>query len=121
MHANIRQMKIKNCPDYLFHGNMIINIKDFDSSLLEINKLSFKSVFSLNIYYIKYIPTRSLDHVNVDNDDNNKDFPYLFLDNVGGHNEKNNRNKRLFFTSTERKGALKITEKCGKKLKDNLK
>ena len=114
-------MKIKNCPDYLFNDNMIINNKHFDSSLLEINKFSFKSVFSLNIYYIKYIPTRSLDHVDVDNDDNNKDFPYLFLDNVGGHNEENNRNKCLFFASTEKKGASKITEKCGKKLKRNLK
>ena len=46
MRINIRQMKIKNRPDYLFDDNMIVNIKDFDSSLLEINKLSFKGVFS---------------------------------------------------------------------------
>ena len=46
-------MKIKNRPDYLFNDNMIVNIKDFDSSLLEINKLSFKGAFSLNICYIK--------------------------------------------------------------------
>ena len=37
---NIGQMKIKNCPDYLFSENLIVNIKDFDSNLLEINKLS---------------------------------------------------------------------------------
>ena len=49
MEINIRQMKIKNRPDYLFNDNMIVNIKDFDSSLLEINKLLFKGVFSLNI------------------------------------------------------------------------
>ena len=30
---------------------MIVNIKDFDSSLLEINKLSFKGVFSVIIHY----------------------------------------------------------------------
>ena len=53
MRTNIRQMKIKNHPDYLFDDNMIVNIKDFDSSLLEINKLSFKGAFSLNICYIK--------------------------------------------------------------------
>ena len=51
-------MKIKNCPDYLFNDNTIVNVKDFDSRLLEINKLSFKGVFSLNIYYIKYLPTK---------------------------------------------------------------
>ena len=37
MKINIRQMKIKNRPDYLFNENMIVNVKDFDSSLLEIN------------------------------------------------------------------------------------
>ena len=58
MEINIRQMKIKNCPDYLFNDNTIVNVKDFDSRLLEINKLSFKGVFRLNIYYIKYLPTK---------------------------------------------------------------
>ena len=53
MEINIRQMKIKNHPDYIFNDNMIVNIKDFDSSLLEIYKFSFKGVFSLNIYYKK--------------------------------------------------------------------
>ena len=52
-------MKIKNRPDYLFNGNKIVNVKDFDSSVLKVNK-SFKGVFSVNIYYIKYIPTKSL-------------------------------------------------------------
>ena len=59
MKINIRQMKIKNRPDYLFNGNKIVNVKDFDSSVLKVNK-SFKGVFSVNIYYIKYIPTKSL-------------------------------------------------------------
>ena len=44
MQVNIRQMSIKNGPDYLFNDNMVVNIKDFDPSLLEINKLSFKVV-----------------------------------------------------------------------------
>ena len=48
MEINIRQKEIKKHPDYLFNDNMIVNIKDFDSRLLEINKLSFKSVFSLS-------------------------------------------------------------------------
>ena len=45
-------MKIKNCRDYLFNDNTIVNIKDLHSSLLEINKLSFKGVFSVRIHYI---------------------------------------------------------------------
>ena len=44
MEINIRQMKIKNRPDHLSNDNMTVNVKDFDSSLLEINKLSFNGV-----------------------------------------------------------------------------
>ena len=40
MEIKIRQMKIKNRPDYLFNNNMIVNVKDFDSSLLKTYKLS---------------------------------------------------------------------------------
>ena len=102
MQVNIRQIKIKNRPDYLFNDNMIVNIKDFDSSLLEINKLSFKGVFSLNIYYIKYIPTKSPDHVSINRTDNDEGFVYLFLDDADGHIEKNNGIKYLVFTPTEK-------------------
>ena len=74
MEINIKQMKIKNRPDYLFNDNMIVNIKDFDSSLLEINKLSFKGVFSLNTYYIKYISTKSLNHLSISRTHNDEYF-----------------------------------------------
>ena len=47
MQVNIRQIKIRNHLDYLFN-DMIVNIKDFDSSLLEINKLSFKGFYLLH-------------------------------------------------------------------------
>ena len=50
MEINKRKMKIKNRPDYLFNDNTIVNIKDFDSRLLKIYKLSYSKVFSLNIY-----------------------------------------------------------------------
>ena len=73
MQVKIRQMKIKNRPEYLFNGNMIVNIKDFDSSLLEINKLSFKGVFSVSIHYIKYISTKSSNRVSIDRTDNDED------------------------------------------------
>ena len=42
MEISIRQMKIKNRPNSLFNDDMIVNTKDFDSSLLKICKLSFK-------------------------------------------------------------------------------
>ena len=82
MEINLRQMKIKNCSDYLFSDNLIVNIKDFDSNLLEISKLSFKSVFSVSLHYIKYIPTKSPNRVSVDRTDNDEDFLYLFCDDL---------------------------------------
>ena len=69
---------------------MIVNIKNFDSSPLQINKLSFKSVFSVNIYYIKYIPTKSPNRVSIDRTENGEDFLCLFLGDINGHNEENN-------------------------------
>ena len=85
-----RQMKIKNFPDYVFDDNMIVDIKDFDSSQLEINKLSFKSVFSLNylILYIKSIPTKNTNRVSINRTGNDEDFLYLFLDDADRHIEK---------------------------------
>ena len=47
METNIKQMKIKNRPDYLSNDNMTANVKDFDFGLLEINKLSFNGVLVL--------------------------------------------------------------------------
>ena len=82
MEINLRQMKIKNCSDYLFSDNLIVNIKDFDSNLLEINKLLFKSVFSVSLHYIKYIPTKSPNRVSIDRTDNDEDFLYLFCDDL---------------------------------------
>ena len=90
-------MKIKNRPDYLFNDNLIVNIKDFDSNLLKIYKLSYKRVVSLNIYYIKYITTKALDRVN---DDNN--YLYLFLDDVDRCIKLNDGIKYLVFTPTEK-------------------
>ena len=97
MQVDIKQMKIKNRPDYLFNDIMIVNFKDFDSSLLEISKLSFKGIFSLNIYNIKYIPTKSPSHVSINRNDNDEDFLYLFLDDVDGDTEENNVIKYLVF------------------------
>ena len=44
MEINIRQIKIKNRPDYLFNVNKIDNIKDFDSNLLKMYRFLFKGV-----------------------------------------------------------------------------
>ena len=102
MEISMRQLKIKNRPDYFFNDNMIFNIKEFDSSLLEIKKLSFKGVFSVSIHYIKYIPTKSFNRVIIDRTDNGEDLLYLFLGDLDRYIEKNNGIKYLFFDSTDK-------------------
>ena len=95
-------MKIKNRLDYLFHGNMIVNIKDFDSNLLEINGFSFKGVFSVSIYYGKYVSRKNPNRVKVDRTDCDEDFLYFFLDDVDEFIEENNGTKYLVFTPAEK-------------------
>ena len=52
---NIKQINIKNCT-YCFFDDMI-NIKDFDSNLLKIDKKSYQNI---GIYYIGYITIKKL-------------------------------------------------------------
>ena len=116
MEINIRQMKIKNCPDYLFNDNLIINVKDFDSSLLKIYTLSYNRVFSLNIYYIKYIPPKNLNHMCVNHE---KDFLYLFVDDVDEYIEEND-GIRQTKTTDKSKEALKIFKKLWEETKRQI-
>ena len=52
--GNIKQINIKNCTYYIF--NDMINIKDFKSSLIKIDKKSYKKI---GIYNIGYITTKN--------------------------------------------------------------
>ena len=59
---NIKQINIKN-RTYYFFNDMIIN-KNFDSSLLKIDKKSYNNI---SIYYIGYITMKSIsDYENID-------------------------------------------------------
>ena len=51
MQYNTKQTNIKNRPCYLFNDmiNDAMSIKNFDPRLLEMNKLSFKVAFSVDI------------------------------------------------------------------------
>ena len=54
--GNIKQINIKNCTYWFF--NDVINVINFDSSLLKIDKNSYKNI---DIYYIGYITIEQID------------------------------------------------------------
>ena len=59
--GNIKQIDIKNRTYYFF--NDMINIKEFDSSQLNIDKKLYKNI---GIYYIGYITIKSIrDYENI--------------------------------------------------------
>ena len=57
--GSIEQINIKNRTCYFFDD--VINITNFDSNLLRIDKKSYKNI---DIYYIGYITMKDFDYVN---------------------------------------------------------
>ena len=99
---NIKQINIENWTCYLF--NDMINIKDFDSSLLKISKKSYKNIAIDNIGYITIKKIDNCENINTVNP------LYLMIVEVIGHIEEKTRNKHLVFHSLdENKEVLKNT------------
>ena len=81
----------------------MINTKDFDPSLIEIDKKSYKNI---SIYHIEYITIKSIsDCENI----NSVNSSYLMIGEVDGCIEENNENKYLTFASTNK--SKKVLEK----------
>ena len=89
--GNIKQINIKNRTYYFFDD--MINVKDFNPSLIKIYKKSYKSV---RIYYIGYITMKDSDHIKL----HIVNPLHLIIAEVDGYIEENNRNKYLTFAST---------------------
>ena len=98
--GNIKQININNRTYYFY--NDIINIEEFNSSLLKIDQKWYKEI---DIYYIGYIKIKK----NGDYENTYSLNPlYLIIGKVDGHIEENNGNKYLVFDSTdENKEVLK--------------
>ena len=91
--GKVKQIEIKNRTDYSY--NDIINIEEFNSSLLKIDKKSYKDI---DIYYIGYITIKKIgDCENI----YSVNPLYLIIGKVDGHIEENNGNKYLVFDSAE--------------------
>ena len=85
--GNIKQISIKNRTYYFF--NDVIDIKDFDSSLLKIDKTSDKNIGSYNIGYIAIKKNDDYENIHSVNP------LYLMISEVIGHIEQNSGNKYL--------------------------
>ena len=77
----------------------MINIKDFNLSLIKIDKKSYKNI---GIYYIGYIATKDSDNVKI----NSVNPLYLIIGEVDGCIEENNGNTYLTFASTHKNRKL---------------
>ena len=91
--GNIKQINIKNRTYYFF--NDMINIKDFDSSLLKIDKKSYKSIGIYNLGYITIKKTDDYENIY------RVKLLYLMIGKVIGHIEENSWNKCLAFDSSD--------------------
>ena len=97
--GEVKQINIKNWTYYFY--NDIIDLKDFQPSLLKIDKKSYKT----DIYYIKYIAIKKIDD---DQSIYSVNPLYLHINHASGYVEEKNGNKYLIFDSAnENKEALK--------------
>ena len=84
----LRQVNIKNCPNYFF--NSMTSIKNLDTNLLSINQISFTSTDSV-VYDIEYF--KNLGGVN--------SLCFVFNDEDGCY-ECIDENKYLIFTLADK-------------------
>ena len=78
--GNIKEINIKNHTYYFC--NDIINIEDFDSNLLKIDKKLYKNT---DIYYIGYVTIKSFSDYNSINSVNPL---YFIIDKIDGFTEE---------------------------------
>ena len=97
----IKQIDIQNRTSYFY--NNIIGIKNFDSTLLKIDKKLYKNI---GIYNIGYLAIKKID----DCENAYSVNPlYLIVDHASGYIDEIGMNKYFIFDSTdENKELLKI-------------
>ena len=89
--GSIKQINIKNRTYYFL--NDMINIKNFDSNLLKIDKKSYKNI---DIYCTGYKKSKISDYENI----HSVNPLYLIIGEADGYIEEKNGNEYLIFAST---------------------
>ena len=100
--GNIKEINAKNWTYYLFHDT--INVKDFDSNILKIDKKSYKST---DIYYVWHITIKDFNYVKV----NSVNALYLIIGEVDGCIKEKNGNRYSTLVSTDKNKEVFIKHK----------
>ena len=110
--GKVKQIEIKNRTYYFYN---IINTEEFNSSLLKIDKKSYKDI---DIYYIGYITIKKIgDYENI----YSVNPLYLTNGKADGHIKESNENIYFLILQMKTKKYLKNTLKFGMVLKMKLK
>ena len=88
----VKQIEIKNRTNYFYNG--MINLKDFESNLLKIDKKHYKGI---KIYYIGQIIKKIDDYESI----YCINPLYLVVNHASGYIEQKNGNKYLVVDSTD--------------------
>ena len=105
--GEVKQINIKNRTYYFYVD--IINLKDFKSNLLKIDKKHYKGI---NIYYIGYITIKKIDDYESIYSVNPL---HLSVSHANGYIEEKNGNNYLVFSSVDenKKSLKKYTDVLG--------
>ena len=113
--GEVKQIEIKN-RTYYFYNDMI-NLKNFESNLLKIDKKHYKGI---DIYYIGYITIKKIgDCENI----HSVNPLYLLVNHASGYIEEKNGNKYLIFYDSvnEKKRLLKKYADVWDEIKNEIK
>ena len=91
--GKVKQINIKN-RTYYFYSDQI-NLEDFDTRMLKIDRRNYKEI---DIYYIGYVTVKTIANCNNINSVNPL---YLMIDKMIGHFEEKNRNKYFVLDDVE--------------------
>ena len=95
--GNVKDLNIKNRTYYYFDD--MIDIKNFQSNLLKIDKKPYKD---FNIYYIGYITIKKFDKFSDHENIHSVNPLYLIIHSATGYFKEKNGEKYLILDSTEK-------------------
>ena len=108
--GEVKQINIKNRTYYFYNDQ--INLKDFDASMLKIDKKNYKEI---DVYYIGYVTFKEIANCNNINSVNPL---YLMIDKMIGHFEEKSGNKYLVLNDVD---EIKEASKKYKEVWDGIK